>query len=463
MVASSRCLFSSTVLLAAVHAARISRKANSTLAEERAQDCYSAYDGKALLSLKPCASAATVLSQLSKHGCILVGEDEKVLAVGCKDTEAVCSPKAAAALSDIGTLVQEDAGQYWRQSSGTAQTFIEGMGIASDFYTNWRDLDAMMARVRSSVAASGGAATIETAGKSLQGRDMKIVRLRGRGWQSGGTRVVATYNLHAREWITGMAGVYTVENLIEKVKQDPSYLEGVEVVLMPMANPDGFVYSATNTRMHRKNMATTSSSRCPGVDLNRNFDSHWASGGSSSNPCSDTYHGPRANSEPETQVVASVMNEAPMTVYVDVHSYSELIISSYGWTTADHPRKAEYRALGGSIQSAIRASGGKTWTEGAAAQVLYAASGCTDDYADDRGALGVCFELRPGRWGGGGFAPPTSQILPGAQESYAGLLAAIDYAKSPPPTTTAAPGNCPWHGCIFGCWGNDCQYCERCQ
>ncbi len=43
----------------------------------------------------------------------------------------------------------------------------------------------------------------------------------------------------------------------------------------------------------------------PGVDLNRNFDFRWGDlNGSSSDPCADTYHGPSAESEPETKAVS---------------------------------------------------------------------------------------------------------------------------------------------------------------
>merc|ERR1740121_1136978 len=277
-----------------------------------------------------------------------------------------------------------------------------------------------------------------------------IVRFRGAGWTSGDTRLVATYNIHAREWISGMSAVYMVEHLIEKLQQEPNYLTNTEVVLMPMSNPDGFQYSTTNDRYHRKNMRPGSS--CTGVDLNRNYDAAWGGGGSSGSECSQTYRGPSVESEPETRVIKQMMQEAPMTVYVDVHAYSELILSSYGYTTANHPRATEYRALGGSIQSAIRSAGGKTWTEGPTAQVLYTASGTTNDYADKLGALGFCFELRPGSSGGGGFAPPASDILPGAQESYAGIIAAIDYAKSPSsPAPTPAPPPGTWTLTGSGC------------
>ncbi|VDN00014.1 unnamed protein product, partial [Onchocerca ochengi] len=42
---------------------------------------------------------------------------------------------------------------------------------------------------------------------------------------------------------------------------------------------------------------------CEGVDLNRNFDFHWAEIGSSENPCSYLYQGESAFSEPETSQI----------------------------------------------------------------------------------------------------------------------------------------------------------------
>ena len=46
---------------------------------------------------------------------------------------------------------------------------------------------------------------------------------------------------------------------------------------------------------------------CTGVDVNRNFDANWAVTGSSSDPCSETYHGPSAASEPATQALANLI------------------------------------------------------------------------------------------------------------------------------------------------------------
>merc|ERR1719414_982669 len=400
-----------------------------------------------LLRLNPCTSeqAGSIFLELGSSGCIILDDDFEY-SKNCDDVEVVCSKQAATELEKklVAVAVSPDAGAHWRQTSGVTIAFTGGASATSTFYSAFRDADAQAAQVEALVQASGGIATLETVGQSLQGRAMKIVRFRGEGYVAGGPRVFVTYNLHAREWLTGMSGVYQVEHLIEKIRQEPNYLAGAEVVLMPMSNPDGFRYSTTIERMHRKNMRVNSGSSCRGVDLNRNWNAYWAQGGSSGPACSDTYHGPSAASEPETNVIARVMDEAPQTVYIDVHSYSQLIISSWGYTTRNHPRSSEYRQIGGRIQSAIRSAGGNTWREGPIAQVLYAASGSTVDYADKFGALGICFELRPAGSGGGGFSPPASNILPGARESFAGVMAAIDYAKpSAPSPTPPSPSPSP--------------------
>jgi len=398
------------------------------------------------MKLSACSSVDETVQQLTEAGCYILDEP-RVQQLGCTDAEVVCSGDVSVLeKSGVASTLTSDAGAFWRAESGVTHAFTQGMGVASDFYSDWRDLEAIEARVKSAVDASS-VATLEVAGKSLEGRNMYIVRVRGRGYtpDKNMPRVFLTFNLHGREWITVMAGVYAVEHLLKKAEEDFGYFDGTEVVLMPMANPDGFVYSTTTDRMHRKNMANNAGSSCKGVDLNRNWDSHWASGGSSTSPCSDVFHGPSANSEPETKVIAKVMKEAPMSVYIDTHSYTELVISAPGWTTSRSARHSDYRKIGASIQEAIRQSHGKYFTEGPTAQVLYTAAGISIDYADDMGALGICLELRPPRFGGGGFAPNVREILPSAEETFQGILAAIEYAQDPSaPAPAPPPTPAPW-------------------
>merc|ERR1712228_970042 len=172
---------------------------------------------------------------------------------------------------------------------------------------------------------------------------------------------------------------------------------------MPMANPDGFIHSEGWSRFHRKNMnlnytlCQSPAIWTAGVDLNRNFPFMWNQGGSSSIPCLDNYHGQEGGSEAETQVIMRVLQESPMSVMIDVHSFTQLVLSSWGYTTEDHPRKEEFAELGGKMKDAMEARHGAWFSEGPAAQTLYVASGTLTDYATSLGALGYCFELRPAR------------------------------------------------------------------
>jgi len=201
-----------------------------------------------LLHLQPCTTeqAGSIFSQLEASGCTVLDDDFEY-SKNCDDVEVVCSKQMAAELEKghVATVVSPNAGAHWRQTSGPTVAFTGGLSAASTFYTAYRDADAQAAQVEALVQASGGIATLETVGQSLEGRNMKIVRFRGEGYIAGGPRVFVTYNIHAREWITGMSGVYQVEHLIEKIRQEPNYLAGAEVVLMPMSNPDGFRYSTT--------------------------------------------------------------------------------------------------------------------------------------------------------------------------------------------------------------------------
>jgi len=413
---------------AVVQGARVARR--------KGQDCFSPYDNKPALTLKSC-SAEELQEMLSATSSCTLLSDGLVMPAGggCAENLAICDQQLAEGLMQrYPGQVQAgafDAGDFFRRNSGPAQPFtdIEGTELSPDFYSEWRDYDARMARIDAAVAASGGAATLESMGQSVEGRDMKVVRFTGKGYAPGKPKVAMTFNIHAREWIAGMAGVYAVEKLVEKVVADPSYLDGTEVVMMPMANPDGFVKSQGWSRFHRKNMKVEG--RCTGVDLNRNFPFQWATVGSSGNACMDNYHGSAAESEPETKAMKKMMDESPMTVYIDVHAFTQLILSAWGYTTDDNPRKEEFKALGQEMQSAIQARNGAEYTEGPGAQVLYGVGGDTADYATSLGALGYCFELSPKSqaWSLFGFAPPKSMIQPTAEDCFEGILSAIDHAK----------------------------------
>ena len=100
--------------------------------------------------------------------------------------------------------------------------------------------------------------------------------------------------IHAREWISVAVSTYIINELI-KENSDEDFKEKLNFHVLPIANPDGYIYTWSNVsniriRLWRGNRHTNwndwsandvpgnmtpSNPNCFGVDLNRNFGFHW--------------------------------------------------------------------------------------------------------------------------------------------------------------------------------------------
>eukprot|EP00002_Diphylleia_rotans_P010890 TRINITY_DN2154_c0_g1_i1.p1 TRINITY_DN2154_c0_g1~~TRINITY_DN2154_c0_g1_i1.p1 ORF type:complete len:339 (-),score=64.31 TRINITY_DN2154_c0_g1_i1:200-1216(-) len=173
---------------------------------------------------------------------------------------------------------------------------------------------------------------IPSIGKSFEGRDIAAVRIKGRA--SGAKKIYWQGGIHARERISPAALAYQYMKLVTGYGSDSSatsILDTFEVVIIPVINPDGYEYTWTNDRLWRKNRRKNTSSTCYGVDLNRNWDSAWASTGSSNLPCSDVYHGTKAFSEPETSASRDFFLAVGNVKFaIDFHAYGQYILRPYG-------------------------------------------------------------------------------------------------------------------------------------
>lgn len=83
----------------------------------------------------------------------------------------------------------------------------------------------------------------------------------------------------------------------------------VIVKVIPVANPWGLI---NNRRQNSRN-----------VDLNRNFDADWASGGSA-DPANDRYRGEAPFSEAESRVLRDAVSRPGITAVIDSHTHVEL-------------------------------------------------------------------------------------------------------------------------------------------
>jgi hypothetical protein len=154
--------------------------------------------------------------------------------------------------------------------------------------------------------------------------------------------------------------------------------------------------------------------------------------GSSGDPKDDTYRGGAAFSEPETLAVRNfVQGLHNPKVLVSYHSYSELFLRPWAYTTGDPPGEWILKYISDDTISRMAAVHGHTYTD----SIWYTCSGETTDYFWGEMRLAAFTpELRPassgcsgstGMTGCGGFAPPASEIIPCSQENVAAAVALI--------------------------------------
>src|SRR5690606_4789724 len=148
--------------------------------------------------------------------------------------------------------------------------------------------------------------------------------------------VVVNATQHAREWIATMSTLWVAEVALGEAADDPgldALLDQVALLVVPVVNPDGYVYTWEEDRLWRKNRRDD-----VGVDLNRNYPVAWGGEGASANPEHGNYRGAGPLSEPEAQALADVLPTEPLTIaLLDVHSYGQLVLSPWSFTTDAPP------------------------------------------------------------------------------------------------------------------------------
>lgn len=317
---------------------------------------------------------------------------------------------------------------------------IRALGNADDqqWYTNYHNYADNKAYCQALAAQYPSLCTYQVIGQSLQGREIFALRITGPGSPASRPASLWFGGQHAREWINVPVPEYHAEQLLVRYATDPqvrALVDNQEFIFVPIMNPDGYDYTWTNDRYWRKNRRANSGTGCSGtfgIDLNRNWGYQWGSlptGGSSGQCSSETYRGPSAFSEPETQVMRDFVIANPrVALLMDWHSYAQLVMSPWGYTSSPvtPPSMATlYQNLDDQMAAAIQAVNGRVYDAGPVFSTIYPANGVSVDWAwGARGVKGFTIEL-PGT----DFVFPPAQITGVCQETWAAFLVLANHLQ----------------------------------
>ncbi|MGV3522628.1 MAG: M14 family zinc carboxypeptidase [Candidatus Sericytochromatia bacterium] len=250
--------------------------------------------------------------------------------------------------------------------------------------------------------------------------DIWAIRLNGNA-QRGKPTVLMTGGIHARELAPVEILVKLLELLTSGYGKDPritQLLNSREVVILPMVNVDGRVKVEQGAAWHRKN------GHGSGVDLNRNFDNHWNYAGLNvpeswkkglGDPNSEIFSGSGPASEPETQVVQAMFQRFKPLVFVDMHSYGDMMLWPLGYSKESNPLTPYFRSL---YQRTLQPLGFKG---GTSTEILYPTTATSRDYGyEQHGALSMTLEI------GDSFRPEYGQTLQIWQKLQPHLLTILE-------------------------------------
>ncbi|KXJ88766.1 hypothetical protein Micbo1qcDRAFT_150656 [Microdochium bolleyi] len=331
----------------------------------------------------------------------------------------VLSEDLGALIAGEGELAEYDEGEV-SVAALPSLTWFNSYHAYADHLTFLRDLQG----------AFPSNSEIITAGTSFEGRPITGIHLWGSGGKDSKPAVYFNGNVHAREWITSKVVEYLAYKLVTNYNNDTavkSVLDKYDFYILPIVNPDGFVYTQSTNRLWRKNRQTRSGTSAVGTDVNRNWPWQWTGSGSSTSPSSETYRGAAAGDTPENIGIRTFGDRLAagkgVKLYIDWHSYGQYILLPYGYSCSAQPSNyARQLSLAQSTATQIRNAFGKSYTVGGTCTTLYATNGGSNDYMQDvaKTELAWAFELRD--TGSYGFNLPASQIRESGEEQWRSQL-----------------------------------------
>ncbi|KAI1098541.1 hypothetical protein F4804DRAFT_121131 [Jackrogersella minutella] len=323
-------------------------------------------------------------------------------------------------------------------------------GVDDMFFHDYQPLSVINTwmKLLDSMFRGRGLVRMISIGRSYEGRDIPALRVgipTADGSSGRKDTILITGGIHAREWISTSTVNYAAWSFIRSIDEDPmidKILENVDIVFVPVLNPDGYEYTWEVDRLWRKSRQRTKMQYCPGFDLDHAFGYRWDTTQHQSEPCSESYGGDKPFQAVEAAQLADwARNETDQGVnfvaYLDLHSYSQQVLYPYTYSCVARPPNIEnLQEVAMNLAKHMRLSNGEVYTttsacEGAVASKdsadlapnserirVEAGGGSAIDYIFHEIGARYSYQIKLRDTGSYGFLLPSEYIIPTGEELF---------------------------------------------
>jgi len=180
-------------------------------------------------------------------------------------------------------------------------------------------------------------------GKSVQGRDLRYIKISKKVYRRGVGEPMVKYvgNMHGDEVVGRQLIFYFANYLLANYKRSPLVrflVDNTEIFLLPTLNPDGFSHSnASEPNSYPCNHFSEGRTNANSVDLNRDFPFIWG-------PTNVSYSALVTGRQPETASMINWILANPWVLSANFHGGA--VVASYPYDSLS-PRPAKERTLRG--------------------------------------------------------------------------------------------------------------------
>ncbi len=295
-------------------------------------------------------------------------------------------------------------------------------------YHNFAETEAVL---RELAGRYPGLTQLVSVGLSIEGRELYVLKISDFAQtEESEANIYIIGGTHAREWISIEVPLLFARQLLENYAEDAAVrrlVDGAQIYIMPLLNPDGLEFSIHTYRWWRKTRRYNGNFSW-GVDLNRNWGFQWGYDnlGSSPDPNSETYRGSGPFSEPETDALRLFMQDHPPIGAIFYHNFSQKIIYPWEHTAAPAPDQAKMAVIATEMSRRMAAVSGRVYLTGSS-EISYAVNGGSCDWVYGTfAAPAFTIELPNATYLQGGFFTAESEIMTTFAENLPALLYFID-------------------------------------